>query len=72
MQKKISVSIFIAILSLLLVSSFVLVSCEFQKLGLYTDNTGKETVEPTSAVGVIGPYSEEYFYEMKAIEKNLF
>ncbi len=70
MQKKTSIAIFTTVLSLLILSSLILVSCEFQKLGLYTDDTGKETVEPTSAAGVLGPYSEEYFYEMKAKQLN--
>ena len=60
----------IVLIFLLIVFCLIITSCEFDKLGLYTEETDEEAAETTTAAGVLGQYSEEYFYEMKAKQLN--
>ncbi len=60
----------IAALAMFIIIAISMVSCRFEKLGLYPGEEAGTAAETTTAAIMPGPYSEEYFYEMKSKQLN--
>ncbi len=60
----------LTIILIFFISIIFTVSCSFQKLGIYTEETTTETVNSEITSTVLGALSEEYFYEQKNKQLN--
>jgi ABC-type transport system substrate-binding protein len=70
-KKKLAISILLSIITLFIISCFLLSACSFGKLGLSTETAAENSLLGETSGQAADLNSEEYFYNLKNKQKNI-
>ena len=70
-KKKLAISILLSIITLFIISCFLLSACSFGKLGLSTETAAETSLLAETSGQTLDLNSEEYFYNLKNKQKNV-